>query len=149
MVVTQSTPQEEYASIVFLKWFTEIEKNIEFAALSGYMPVKKEAIDYDTFTSKLSESGLALDEITSETLNVAFAEMKTSGLYTNKAFDGGAAARAVLDNQKDKLTADREALLALIESGSTHEQAVSQFNTDANFQAWLADLTAALNEAIQ
>lgn len=43
MVVTKSSDKEVYASIQFLKWFTEAKRNFEFAATSSYLPVKKEA----------------------------------------------------------------------------------------------------------
>ena len=48
MVVTASDTQHEYASVLFLKWFTEEERNIEFSLSSGYLPVKKAANDIET-----------------------------------------------------------------------------------------------------
>jgi len=148
MVVVQSTPEAESASVEFLKWFTQSQKNIEFAALSGYMPVKKEAVDYNTFKSQIDESGIVLDEVMDETIKIAFEEIKASELYTNKAFDGGAKARAILENHlQDKAVADREAVLQLISSGSTYEQAIAQFATEDNFKSWLKDITLQLNEA--
>ena len=36
---------EEYASILFLKWFTEWQQNLKFSVNSGYMPVSVEAND--------------------------------------------------------------------------------------------------------
>ncbi len=54
MVVTTSTPQKEYASVVFLKWFTEAERNLRFSSLSGYLPVKKEANDIARLETALS-----------------------------------------------------------------------------------------------
>lgn len=148
MVVTKSTREEEYASVLFLKWFTETQNNIEFASLSGYMPVKEEAIDYELLKTEINENGITLDTITDETLKIALEEIKTSQLYTNKAFSGGAVARSVLEyNFQDKAVADREAVLQLIEGGSTHEQAVAQFNTDDLFNDWLEGFTIKLNEA--
>ena len=150
MVITKSTPQEEYASAVFLKWFTETKNNIDFAALSGYMPVKKEANSYDKFLATLTESGQVLDVITEETLKVAFGEMAESEMYTNKAFTGGAKARSVLDaSLPSRAIADREAILQMLESGSTWEEAVAQFDTEENFQAWLADFSAQLYAAAE
>jgi multiple sugar transport system substrate-binding protein len=149
MVVTESTPQEEYASIVFLKWFTEPENNIEFSALSGYMPVKKAAADYDSFIQALEDNGRTLDKVTNDTLHVVFEEMKTSELYANKAFDGGVAARSVLERfLQDKAVADKEAVLQAIEDGSTREQAVTQFNTEDSFRAWLSEFEQRLNETV-
>lgn len=148
MVVTKSTPEEEYASSVFLKWFTETDKNIEFAALSGYMPVKKEAVDYETLKLQIDKSNITLDNIMGETLKISLSEIKTSELYTNKAFKGGKTARSILEGDlQEKAVADREAVLQIIASGNTHEQAVAQFNTEDNFNAWLNKMTLKLNEA--
>jgi multiple sugar transport system substrate-binding protein len=149
MVVTKSTQQLEYASIVFLKWFTEQQNNIEFSALSGYMPVKKSAADYDLFVKALESKGQKLDKVTSDTLSVAFSEIKTSELYTNKAFDGGAAARSVLEQLlQDKAGTDREAVAEALGNGMALGQALAPFKTEENFQAWLDDLIEKLNEAV-
>lgn len=148
MVVTKGDPKEEYAGTVFLKWFTETNINIEFSALSGYMPVKKEAVDYETFTQKLDERGYSIDDIARETLKISLNEIETSKLYTNKAFTGGTEARAVLETDlQSKAVADRESVLNLLQNGKTHEQAVSEFNTEEYFKSWLNDLTQKLNNA--
>jgi len=148
MVVVKSTAEEEYASLLFLKWFTEVDNNIIFSSISGYMPVKKEAINYDIIKSKAVEAEIAFTAITDETLRIAIDGVNTSGLYTNKAFTGGVEARAILENHlQDKAAADREAVVGLIDNGTAHEQAVAQFNTDENFNNWLEDFTNQLNEA--
>lgn len=148
MVVTKATPQEEYASVEFLKWFTDVKNNIEFSALSGYMPVKKEAADYNLLSSQLKKSGISINEITEETLRISFDEIKSSELYTNKAFTGGVAARSVLEGHlQSKAVSDREAVMQMIESGSSHADAVAAFNTEENFKDWITDLSKKLNEA--
>ncbi|MFR8331666.1 MAG: extracellular solute-binding protein [Oscillospiraceae bacterium] len=43
MVVTNSTAEKEFASVEFLKWFTQADRNLSFSVSSGYLPVKKEA----------------------------------------------------------------------------------------------------------
>lgn len=149
MAVTKSSQQMEYASAVFLKWFTDAQNNIEFSALSGYMPVKKLSADYTTLSTQLEKNSVSISPITNETLRISLDAIKVSELYTNKAFTGGVAARSVLeDNLQSKALADRESVLALIETGVSHAEAVAQFNTDDNFEKWLVDLTQKLNEAI-
>ena len=148
MVVTKGTPEEEYASVIFLKWFTETSKNIEFCGASGYTPVKKEAANYDLLKSQAEQSNITIDKITNEALKTSLTEIKTSELYTNRAFKGGADARTILQyNLQDKTDADRAAVLELIDSGVTHEQAVAQFNTDENFNAWFDSINAKLIDA--
>ena len=149
MAVTKGTPETEYASLVFLKWFTEMQKNIEFASLSGgYLPVKKGAMNYDTIKTKSSEAGIDFNVITEDTLKIAIDGINQSELYTTKAFDGGIEARGILDVcLQDKAVADRESVLDMVENGSTLEQAVANFDTEENFKSWLSDLTNKLNEA--
>ena len=43
MVVVKSDEKREYASVEFLKWFTDAQRNLQFSTESGYLPVKKEA----------------------------------------------------------------------------------------------------------
>lgn len=45
MIVTKSSPAKEYASVVFLKWFTSPEQNMRFISETGYLPVSKNAFE--------------------------------------------------------------------------------------------------------
>ena len=146
MAVTQSTPEAEYASALFLKWFTDTEVNTLFSALSGYMPVKTEANDYDKFMKVVADNEISQDEISKRTLEVAFHAVNQSQMYTSKAFDGGMDARTILnDVLQNKAVSDREAILALIDSGISYEDAVGKFSTEENFETWYAEL----NQSIQ
>ena len=149
MTVTKSTPQEEYASAVFLKWFTDTESNIKFSALSGYMPVKIEANNYEKFMQVVSENGISQDEISRKTLEVAFEAVAKSEMYTSKAFPGGTQARSVLERLlQDKAVADRQAVVDRIASGKTHAEAVESFNTDANFDSWYTQLDEQMQQTL-
>jgi len=149
LVVTQSTPEEEFASVEFLKWFTDIPQNIEFAAATGYIPVRNDALDYDLLISHMDTLGVPISPIVYDTLRVSLDGISVSELYTNMAFEGGTAARRVLERDlQDKAVADREAVEQLISDGMAHGDAVAQFNTDALFSEWVEGLTARLNETI-
>ncbi|WP_195276411.1 extracellular solute-binding protein [Anaerotruncus rubiinfantis] len=45
MMVSKSDLTHEYASAVFLRWFTAPEQNMRFIASTGYLPVSKEAFE--------------------------------------------------------------------------------------------------------
>lgn len=45
MCIIKSNKQKEYASSVFLKWFTSPEQNLEFVSSTGYIPVTKKAVE--------------------------------------------------------------------------------------------------------
>jgi len=148
MVVTKSDIEKEFASVEFLKWFTDTRQNIEFAASTGYMPVKVEALDFNHLKSHLEASGIEIAPIMFETLIVSLDKVATSELYTNKAFEGGTAARRVLETHlQEKAEADRESVLELMAGGMPREEAVALFNTEENFSGWLEEFTRLLNEA--
>ena len=43
MVVVKSDEKREYASVEFLKWFTDAQRNLQFSTEIRLLPVKKEA----------------------------------------------------------------------------------------------------------
>ena len=149
MAVTKGTPQQEYASAVFLKWFTDTQVNIQFSALSGYMPVKKEANDYKTFMDVVAANSIEQDAVATKTLEVAFEAVNRSEMYTSKAFDGGTDARSILENSmKSKSESDRAELLALLDNGLSHAEAIAQLDTEENFETWYQAFAAALEGAV-
>ncbi|MCL2204183.1 MAG: extracellular solute-binding protein [Defluviitaleaceae bacterium] len=145
MVVTLATPAEEYASLLFLKWFTEPEQNILFAGQSAYMPVRTESMDIQRIRAAMAEAGLALPEIADAALSLALQEMQTHVVYATASFTGGVEARAILTHDlQNKAIADRAAVLALVEDGLPRAEAIARFNTDAAFDAWLTQFEARL-----
>lgn len=149
MVVLKGEKKEEYASVLFLKWFTEKERNIKFSCLSGYMPVQKSALNYESFQMVAKENELSVDPITDETLHVAFEMIQNTKLYTNKAFLGGVDARKVLEyHLQEKADADLEIIQTKMAEGMTRMEAVSLFDTEENFEIWYSDFRKALEEAI-
>ena len=80
MAVTKSTEAEEYASVLFLKWFTQWQQNLKFSVNSGYMPVSKEAVNPENVEQFLSENPTSA--IVSDTLRVALEENKNYMMYT-------------------------------------------------------------------
>lgn len=147
MVVSKGTPEEEYAAVVFLKWFTQEENNLAFGCESGYLPVKESANSKETLDKVIQEQQLEISDITYETLITSFDIVKNNTMYTNKAFDGGAQARKVLNyNLSDKAAADREIVKAKLEEGVSLDEAVESFVTDEAFEAWYQDFKKALQE---
>lgn len=140
MVVTKATEQEEYASVVFLRWFTEAQRNLNFSISSGYMPVKTEANSSEMLKQAFdSAQADSFSDVMTNTLNVAFETVNTHTLYTNQAFEGGTEARNILENSMtEKAVQDAQRVKDLIAEGTSREAAVAQFDTDANFQSWLS-----------
>jgi len=149
MVVAKGTKEQEYASVVFLKWFTEAERNIEFGCTSGYIPVKKEANKKETLDAVIQDKNLEISTKEYDTLLTAYDMVASSKLYTNKAFDGGAKARKVLEyGLSDKAAADREQVMQLMEEGKTLEEAAGSFITEDAFNVWFEEIKKELESSV-
>lgn len=149
MVVTKSTPEEEAAAVLFLKWFTEPENNIAFSAESGYLPVKKQANDYDYYKETAEKLGIEVVGTNDAVIKEAFDRISQSELYTSKAFDGCQEARKILEySLSDKAAADRAAVKERMELDMPLEEAVAMYNTDENFTEWYAQLKADIDAAV-
>ena len=150
MVVTASDTQHEYASVLFLKWFTEEERNIEFSLSSGYLPVKKAANDIETI-KKVMESNAELGSAEMiGVVEVAENQLSEVQLYTTKAFEGGNDARSLLDtSMQDLAKADREQVIERLAQGQSLDEAAAEFETDAYFDTWFAALSQQMQEIVQ
>ncbi len=143
MVVTKGTEQEVAASIEFLKWFTEEERNISFAVQSGYLPVKKTANQ----KSAILDSGFETNANMENTLSVAIDTVNNNYMYTPNAFQNGAEARNILENAiSEQSVADREIVKERMASGMSLEEATAEFCSDAYFKAWYEATKSRLEE---
>ena len=150
MVVTAGEANKEYAASVFLKWFTDEQQNMEFAVSSGYLPVKSAAYDEGTLEEAIRQMDEEMDAVMMESLEVSFETVRTSSMYTNKAFEGGVSARKVLEYH---MTDQANEVLAKIrertDKGEARETVLAEYTGDAAFTAWLESFTRALQEALQ
>lgn len=85
-IISKSTPEKEYASVVFLKWLTEPERNIDFVLRTGYLPAKNKAIEI--LRQKLPEyrSTGDINENVVKVLECTLEMMDTHEFYTYKPF---------------------------------------------------------------
>lgn len=137
MVVTKKSKEEIYASVEFLKWFTDEARNIEFSVSSGYLPVKKEANNKDTILDAMKDNeemrSTEMDEILEASVNT----IQNNELYTTPAFEKGTQARSILENSmSDKAKADRKTVTENIKKGMSREKALAPFISDENFNKW-------------
>ncbi|MCI8287018.1 MAG: extracellular solute-binding protein [Lachnospiraceae bacterium] len=148
MVVSKSDEKHEYASVEFLKWFTEAENNLRFGCVSGYLPVCKEANSVEKLDQVIEEQQLEVSPKTYDCLMTIFEEMKSMTLYANKSFENGSAARKVLEyNLTDRAIQDRASVEALLQQGKSLEEAAGPYITETAFEEWYQDFCEALNVA--
>jgi multiple sugar transport system substrate-binding protein len=148
MVVTKTDEQHEYASVEFLKWFTQTENSITFCGDSGYLPVLKEANDTEVLDKVIKEQNVEVSDKSYACLRQAYSDMEHVTLYTNKSFKNGSSARKVLEyNLSDKAAADREEVVKKLEQGMSLEEATEPYLTDEAFTQWYQDFCQALETA--
>ena len=147
MVVSRSDQRHEYASVEFLKWFTQAENNLRFGSVSGYLPVLK-ANSTEKLDEVIADQGLTVSPKTYDCLTTIFSEMEGMNLYTNKSFQNGSAARKVLEyHLADRAAADRAVVLEAIAQGESLEEASADYVSDGAFEEWYGAFCEALRAA--
>lgn len=136
MLVTKSDEKEELASVEFLKWLTKDEQNIRFSAASGYLPVTKQANEYD-----FDDNELEIPENVKKALKSGMQTVRENEMYTTKAFAGGNECRAVLENaMQERAEADRQTVRENLAEGMTPEEAAAEFCSEGYFDSWYQEV---------
>lgn len=144
MVVTKSDQTSEYACTVFLKWFTEKERNVSFSVGSGYMPVKKDANDMEIIKS--DETGTE-NSVLIDALTVAVDEINEYNLYTAKPFDNTAETRNFIgDYIQETAQASHDEAYERIHSGEDREKVLEEYVSDKAFNEWYNEFSAGLHD---
>ncbi len=145
MVVSKTDERHEYASVEFLKWFTQAENNLQFGSVSGYLPVMKEANSIEKLDQVISDRDLTVAPKTYDCLTTILSELDDLTLYTNKSFENGSSVRKVLEyNLPDRAAEDREAIVAAMEQGKSLEEASAEYVTEEAFEEWYDSFCEAL-----
>lgn len=149
MVVAKKGDVKEYASVLFLKWFTDVERNINFTINSAYLPVKKDANDLALIESMIEKNNIQMDEAIKGGMAVAVNTVNNFELFTSKAFNHGTDARTLLQTSLvETAKAARQQVLDLMALGSTREEALSQLINDQIFDEWYDHLKSALEKLV-
>ena len=146
MAVTKTDEEQMYASVQFLKWFTEDERNIQFSVASGYLPVTKTANNVEEIekTTNLTEN----DEL--PIVKVAIDTVNHNTLYTTKAFENATDARNILEySMSDKANEDRKTVVKRLKKGESFDNAVQDFVSDSNFDNWYEKTKTELEELVK
>ena len=150
MAVAKSDEQHEYASCEFLKWFTEKQNNLRFAATSSYLPVRTDANNIDELDSAIRDENLSVSPKTRDCIAMAMDSFDDVELYSLKSFDNAYAARKVLDHSlEDKATADKAAVQAAMATGQSRAEALEPYVGDAAFEQWYASFCQQLQAAAE
>lgn len=148
MAVTKSDEEHEYASSVFLKWFTKKEQNLKFVSESSYLPVLKEANNMKAVDKVIKDNNIKMNDKTYTCLKTVLGHYDEKKFYTAKNVENGYSMRKVLDyNLSDRAAADKEAMDAEIAAGASREEEIAKYTSDESFESWYEDFCKALSEA--
>lgn len=146
LCIVKSDPAVEYASSVFLKWFTETDRNIEFSINSGYLPVKEEANDFEKM--KAVAESYTTNQVVLDTLKVAVDEVNNYELYIAPPADNTIAVRNFLNTYMQTSAADdRAAAYDRIAAGEDRAAVIASYTDDAAFEKWYSGFEAEFNSA--
>lgn len=133
MVVTNTNKNNMYASVEFLKWMSDSERNIKFASASGYLPVTYEANNEEMF-NKFSDID---DIVVLEAMSKSIETINSNELYTPKAVKGGSEIRYILENRLlVKAIDDRNKVVKMMKEGIPRDEALEEFLSDECFKKW-------------
>lgn len=150
MVITKSDERHEYASVEFLKWFTQAENNVAFGCGAGYLPVLKSANSTQLLDKAIEEQQIEVGDKVYHCLTYFFDEMNDVKLYTNKSFKNGSAARRILEyNLSDKAKQDRAAVEEALAGGANLEDACADYISQQAFQEWYQSFSTELSKVIE
>ena len=141
MAVLKSNLKRETASVLFLKWLTNMQKYSEFAVSTGYLPVKKKELELEAVTSAFCSNNICVLPVVQDSLKVSLEAIKSMDLYFQPAFKNSDKARNLLaDLLQEKAKEDRAKVLESIKAGKSYEEALNEFLSDNVFEEWLKKL---------
>lgn len=149
MCIAKSDKAHEYASAEFLRWFTDTERNVNFAISTGYFPVKNEALKEEVLIEELEVEKIASKAV--EASIITTNEMlKDYGFYNSKPFENSYEARTILESHLiDKVRRDLELIKEREAGGQTREQIIESLSSDESFETWYSSLREEINKTIK
>ena len=150
MAVTKSDKKHEYASCVFLKWFTQKEQNLQFACESAYMPVLKSANSVKSLDEVIHKKSLNINNKTYDCLKNVLSDFDNTKYYTTKNFENGSNARNVLENNlSDRAQKDRKQIEKALAKGKNRKELIKEYTSDKAFDKWYNEFCNALDESVK
>lgn len=147
MCISKSDPAHEYASALFLKWFTDVDQNIDFAVSTGYFPVKNEALKADKILDALNKAKIVNNAV-KKSIETTVIMFNTYSLYGNKPFKGSYEMRTLLENNLSKFMQKNTTILeSRVRNGEKGEEVITDLTSKDSFHKWYnefleeADLT--------
>lgn len=141
MCITKSDKAHEYASALFLKWFTDEEQNIDFAVSTSYFPVKNKALVEDKILPLVDKTEVP-NEAIKKSIKTTLKMFDSYTLYGNRPFDGSYDMRVLLEkNLFNFVQKDLEALETRVAAGEERSKVTESLISKENFDKWYQQFT--------
>ncbi len=136
MCISESDAAHEYASALFLKWFTEADQNLKFAVSTGYLPVKNEALVASELLGALEATKQTNPAIKASIITTT-QMLKDYEFYNNKPFLGSYEIRVLLEkNLYEKIVRDLEQIENRVVDGEDREFVIETLISQDEFDKW-------------
>lgn len=148
MCVSASDPQKQEGAVLFLKWFTEIDQNIEFATTTGYLPVKTDAYESSTLGTMMHklQNGEKTQQNIAAVYEIALHQITEANTYAIEPFEGSYEVRSLLQKTlTDAGNSARQDASVLKEQGATESEIITFLDFDARFHTWLDQIRSELD----
>lgn len=150
MCVARSTPAQQEGAVLFLKWFTEAQQNIDFAMTTGYLPVSGEAFSSQQFADALVtlRQGEKAQQNVADVYEIALRQITEANTYAAKPFIGSYDVRSILQSTLLEVTDAGISLASgLRSSGAGEEDILNAIKVDESYAEWIAKIKTALDDA--
>lgn len=135
--VSKSDEAHQYASVVFLKWLTELNRNIDFALDTGYLPVTNPAYSEELLLISLATSIHELNPATKKSLIATNEMLSTYKFYRGQTSKHSGEIKRLLAALINNKIDNDLALLADLEShNENRDQIVNSLTSHDNFLTW-------------
>ena len=143
-----SDPVHEYASAEFMKWFTEPDQNVAFAASTGYLPVEKAALfSLPEILAHVSQDDNSV--AVEKSVAAALGAMENREFYVKRCFKGAYEANRIFgESLGDKVNTDLEELAVRVHAGFDRDALVSEYVGEENFESWYQGLSAQMDQIL-
>ncbi|MDN5352652.1 MAG: multiple sugar transport system substrate-binding protein [Clostridiales bacterium] len=134
LCITSGDEAHEYASAVFLKWFTALDNNLKFAVATGYFPGMAEAQNAEMILSARSETDQEENPTIIESIETTSQMFETYTFYGNRPFEGSYDMRSLLETSLPSwLERDKK---ALEDAGDSSSELLETYLSDEHFMEW-------------
>lgn len=136
MCITKSDKAHEYASALFLKWFTAAEQNVDFAVSTAYFPVKNEALEKNKILTSLNKTEITNKAI-GEAINTTLKMLESYTMYGNKPFEGSYDMRVLLETHLfNFMQKDLNFLEKRVAEGEERSKVIEALSSKERFDKW-------------